>query len=235
MSLLERLEKAPPSQSIKEAQAAMAEFFKGNLFLTAKHLLGYSDLNWSTHGSAISALESVRPRKLIVMPRGTFKSSLASVAYPIWRLIRDPNLRILLDSELYTNSKNLLREIKLHLIKDRMAELFGEFPTKHTWNEGEITIAQRSEVLKEASITCTGIGAEKTGQHYDLIIMDDMNSPSNSNTPEGCKKVIDHYKYMNAILEPHGVLVIVATRYNAEDLPGHCLRNEILTRQEDKA
>lgn len=232
MSLIERLKNAPPAEAVREAQLAKAEFFKRSLFLLAKHLLGYKDLNWKTHGNAIQALESPKQRKLVVMPRGTFKSSICSVAYPIFRLLNNPNERILLDSELYTNSKNLLREIKLHLTDIRLTELFGDFKTKDAWNEGEIIIAQRTKKLKEASITCTGMGAEKTGQHYSCIVMDDMNSPSNSGTPEARAKVIEHYKYMNAILEPNGTIVIVATRYSADDLPGYLLNNEVFVDKE---
>lgn len=145
-------------------------------------------------------------------------------------LLKNPNLRILLDSELYTNSKNFLREIKDHLESPRIVRLFGEFKCS-TWNEGEIIISQRTAVKKEASITCTGIGAEKTGQHYDLIIMDDMNSPTNSNTPEGCAKVVQHYQYMQAILDPGGTLVLVGTRYSAADLIQYSIDNEILQKQ----
>lgn len=227
MSLIDQLLTRPPEDAIREAEAAQAEFFRQSLYLTAKILLGYKDLTWNTHGPIVSALEAPTIRKLIVMPRGSFKSSLTSVSYAIWLLLRDPNLRILIDSELYTNSKNFLREIKGHLESEKLVRLFGRFRST-TWNEGEIIIAQRNRNLKEASITCTGIGAEKTGQHYDVILMDDMNSPSNSNTPEGCQKVIDHYKYNNALLDPGGTLVLVGTRYSQGDNIGFCLDNEIL-------
>lgn len=231
MSLIDQLLTRPPEDAIREAEAAQAEFFRQSLYLTAKILLGYKDLTWNTHGAVISALEADTIRKLIVMPRGTFKSSLVSVAYPIWLLLRDPNLRILIDSELYTNSKNFLREIKGHLENEKMTRLFGKFRST-TWNEGEVIISQRNRNLKEASITCSGIGAEKTGQHYDVILMDDMNSPSNSNTPEGCQKVVDHYKYAAAILDPGGVLVLVGTRYSASDLIENVLQNEILPKND---
>lgn len=227
MSLIDQLLTRPPEDAIREAEAAQAEFFRQSLYLTAKILLGYKDINWRTHGAVISALEADTIRKLIVMPRGTFKSSLVSVAYPIWLLLKEPNLRILIDSELYTNSKNFLREIKGHLENEKLIRLFGKFRST-TWNEGEVIIAQRNRNKKEASITCTGIGAEKTGQHYDVIIMDDMNSPSNSNTPEGCQKVIDHYKYNNALLDPGGTLCLVGTRYAMGDNIQFCLDNEVL-------
>lgn len=197
-----------------------------SLFDTAKELCGYKDITKFTHGPMIAALEEASPRKLIVMPRGTFKSSISSVAYPIWLLMRDPNERILLDSELYSNSKNLLREIKMHLTSDTFKYYFGDWMGE-PWNEGEAAVKVRTKIFKEASITASGIGAEKTGQHYRIAIADDLNSPNNSHTEEGREKVVQHYRYLTSILEPDGILAVVATRYHMLDIPGFCLRNEI--------
>jgi hypothetical protein len=89
--------------------------FKSSLFLTAKYLCGFNEITLNTHGHMIQNLESDTKRKLIVMPRGTFKSSIGVVAYAIWLLIRNPNERIMIDSEKYANSKNFIRQIKLIL------------------------------------------------------------------------------------------------------------------------
>lgn len=221
-----RLNSLPPAAKLNAGKQMICHIFRNSLFLTATKLLGYKDVNWRTHGEMIHALEAHTKRKLLVMPRGTFKSSLGSVAYPIWCLLRDPNERILIDSEVYTNGKNFLREISSHLLSERMTDLFGSFRGP-VWNEGEIIIAQRNRVSKEASITASGIGAEKTGQHYDRIVMDDLNSPSNSATPEGRNKVINHYRYNMAILEPHGTAAIIGTRYAANDAIGFVLQNEM--------
>ena len=166
--------------------------------------------------------ESTAPRKLVVMPRGTFKSTLGSVAYPIWRLLRNPDLTILLDSELYSNSKNFIREIKGHLESERMTTFFGN-QVGNKWDEGEITLRTRKANLKEASVTAGGLGTTRVGQHYQLIIGDDMNSPANSETPEKCQKVIDHFRYNLNILNPGGEYVLIATRYSERDLVGFCL------------
>ena len=223
--LLNHLSKLP--DNLEGLQQATAEIYKQNLFLTAKFLLDYRDITNFTHGNVIRTLESDTPRKLIVMPRGTFKSSIASVSYPIWKLLRNPNERILIDSEIYSNSKNFLREIKTHLCNDKLVDLFGEFKTRSCWNEGEIIIKQRTQNYKEASITCSGIGAGKTSQHYSTIIADDLNGPSNSLTTEGRQKVIEHYRYYTSLLEPGGTLVIVGTRYAADDIIGTVIQNEI--------
>lgn len=203
-----------------------AKEYKNSLYLTAKRLCGFKDLTWHTHGKMIEAIEEDTERKLIVMPRGTFKSSVCSVAAPIWWLIRNPDERILLDSEVYTNSKNFLREIKGHLTSSLFIELFGDWRGEN-WNEAEVTIATRQKVYKEASITCGGIGTVKVGQHYSKIVGDDYNSGNNSGTPEARSKIINHYKMNTAILDPGGVYMIVGTRYAVDDIIGHVIENEM--------
>ncbi len=199
---------------------------KQSLYAVCKGPLGYKDVNKNTHKGIIDALESPSARKLICVPRGCLKSSIACVAFPIWLLLNNPNLRILIDSELYTNSATFLREIKAHLQSRYMVEVFGEFKSK-TWNESEIIIKQRTKNLKEASITVGGVGTTKVGQHYDVIIGDDYNSPHNTNTVENAEKVINHYRMNTSILENEGTYVIIGTRYSEWDLIGHILRNEI--------
>jgi hypothetical protein len=195
-----------------------------DLFYFARTCLGYKDLEWATHEKFINVLQSTASRKILVMPRGTFKSSLGSVAYPIWRLLRDPDLTILLDSELYSNSKNFIREIKGHLQSGRLREIFGDqIGTK--WDEGEIIVKPRIRNRKEASITAGGVGTTKVGQHYDLIIGDDYNSPQNSETPEKCQKVIDHVRYNLNILNPGGEYAFIGTRYAERDVLGFLLKD----------
>lgn len=222
------LAKYPPHIQIEAIKEALRDEYRSSLYKTAKDLLGYSDMTLHTHSPMVGCLEDPSiSNKLIVMPRGTFKSSVSSVAYPIWRLIRNPNLRILIDSEVYSNSKNFLREIRAHLIgNQRLIQLFGEFKTSN-WNESEVTIAQRTAIKKEASITCGGIGTIKVGQHYDLIIADDLNSQNNSETVEGRKKVIRHYQMYVGLLDPGGEKVVIGTRYAVDDVIGHILENEI--------
>lgn len=211
---------------MKSDLEAIREAAKKSLFITASCFLGYKDVSPRTHREVIECLESLITRKLLVVPRGSLKSSLGCVAYPIWCLLNNPNERILIDSELYTNSCTFLREIKAHLQNPLLTSIFGEFKTK-VWNESEIVIKQRTKAFKEASITVGGVGTTKVGQHYDRIIGDDYNSPQNSKTPDMAQKIIDHYKYNLSILEPEGTYVIIGTRYSENDLIGYVLREQL--------
>ncbi len=204
----------------------LATEYRRSLYHTSKYLLGYKEITRHTHQSMISCLEAPGTRKLICVPRGCFKSSIGVVGYSIWSLIRNPNLRILLDSEVYENSKNFVREIRGKLESPIMTQLYGGFRSSH-WTEGSITIAQRTKVFKEASITASGVGAGKTGQHYDIIIHDDLNSDKNSENQEQRQKVIRHYQMNVSILEPGGTMVVIGTRYASDDIIGFILENEM--------
>lgn len=206
--------------------AAIRQAYKDSLYHTAKNLLGYRDIVPHAHAPIVQALEVETKRKLICVPRGTFKSSITSVAYPIWLLMNNPNLRVMLDSELYTNSKNFLREIKGHLANGKFIDLFGDW-SSDVWNESEVIIRPRTKILKDPSILAGGVGTTKVGVHVDYIIGDDYNSPANSGNVEQRKKVIEHYQYNQSILELDGTYVIVGTRYAEDDLIGWILKNEL--------
>lgn len=218
---------APPEQRKALADETRRQLYRENLFAFSKYFLGYKEIVSHAHLQMIEALEAPTQRKLIVMPRGTFKSTIAVVCYSLWLLIRNPNERIMIDSELYTNSRNFLREIKAHLKSPQWVELWGQWDGD-IWTESEITVKARTKTYKEASITCSGIGATKVGQHFTVIIGDDYNSNNNSQTVEGRQKIIDHYRLNQSILEPNdSVYVIIGTRYATDDIIGFILENEI--------
>ncbi len=217
-----------------EQQKEMArQVFKASLFHTTKYLLGMHDITWATHGDMIEGLEELEFRRkgianaLIIMPRGSLKSSVGSTAFPIWRLLRNPNMRILIDSSTYDLSTQLVSAIAQYLESPIVTGLFGEFKTRDDWSSQSITIRQRTKILKESSVVASGVGSPKTGSHFDCIICDDLNNEKNSATPELMEKVVKHYQMNYAILDPGGDTAVIATRYAALDLPGHILTNEI--------
>lgn len=217
----------PNSLELLGSTEVRKEIYLENLGAFCRGVLGYKDVNRHTHWGMLEALQSDVKRRLIVMPRGTLKSSISSTAWPLWRLLKDPNLRILIVSEKYTNAKNLLRDIKNHVMTPSFIDVFGQVHNSAVWNEGEVIFSTRTKIIKEPSIRAAGIGVEITGQHYDIICLDDVNGPENSKTPEHCEKVLRYYRYLTSILEPHGELNIVATRYHSLDLCGAVLKNEI--------
>lgn len=212
----------------EELIATEKEQYLSSLYLFAKYCLGYQDLTEATHLPIADALQATTKRKLICVPRGCFKSSLSTIAYPMWLLLHNPNLRILIDSELYSNSKNFLREVKAHYETNRgFRKLFGDHWKGSMWNEGEVIVGPRTKPLKEPTIACSGIGAGKTSQHYDVIIADDLSSYQNTKNPDLAAKTIDHYRLYTSLLEPDGTIVVIGTRYSEIDIIGFVIENEL--------
>lgn len=206
-----------------EKKKVVQLFLKSSLYHFT-HFLGYLDVNVRTHGEMITCLESHHQRKLVTVPRGSFKSSVCSISYPMWKLLRNPNERILLDTEVFGNSVLYLRVIKEHFMSPEFKEVFGDLEGA-IWREDSIVLNSRTKKYKEASITCGGITTTRVGMHYETIIGDDYNSPANSDTREKAQKVVNHFKYNLNILEPSGEYVIIGTRYSEEDLIGFVLRD----------
>ena len=144
--------------------------------------------------------------------------------------MRNPNERILIDSEIFSNSRNFLREIKAHLKSPHFINIFGEWEG-NIWTDSEIVISARTQAAKESSITCGGIETVKVGQHYSIIIGDDYNSGNNSMTAEGREKVIRHYQMNQSILDPDGTYVIIGTRYSELDVIGFIIDKELPNEQ----
>jgi predicted phage terminase large subunit-like protein len=173
---------------------------------------------------------------LILMPRGTFKSSIVTVGLSIQYLLNDPNGRILIDSETFSKSKAFLSEIKGHLEdNEKLREIFyvlyecyPDDKRKHDlWSDSQINIAARKLKRKEASISCAGIDVTKNGMHYDLIIADDLHSEKNITTADQLQQVKDHYKLAFSLLDPGMSFVVIGTRWHHLDLYSHILEEEI--------
>lgn len=220
-------------RSLDELKATKKSFYMDDLYLFAKYCLGYEDLTKKTHLPIARALQLPTKRKLICVPRGCFKSTISTIAYPMWILEHNPNARILIDSELYANSVTFLRAIKGHYESNsKFREIFGEYKRSDfpLWNESDLTIPRRFKPgIKEPSIVCSGIGAGsgKTSQHYDYVIADDLSSYINTKNPDVAKKTLENYRLYTSLLDPEGTLVIIGTRYSEIDIIGHIIEHEL--------
>src|SRR6218665_1232174 len=104
---------------------ALRQGYQDSLYHVAREICSYPDINTRTHARIVTSLEDDSLRKLICVPRGTLKSSLCTIAYPVWLLLNNPNIRILIDTEIYSNSITYLREIKNVMSSEKFITLFG--------------------------------------------------------------------------------------------------------------
>jgi len=207
-----------------------------SLFYFDKEVLGYKDMEEDTHlqlcefvNDRYTETEDGRgkPFKLILMPRGSFKTSIVTIGFTIQLLILNPNIRVLIANERFDNAKGFLLELKGHLENNELFRgMYGDLVGKKTWTSEEITVSTRTKNLKEPSVSTAGIGVVKVGMHYDIIIMDDLVSQENITTRDQMNKVVNFYRLALSLLNPGGRIIVIGTRWHFNDLYNFLLEEE---------
>lgn len=173
------------------------------------------------HGEWTSWYQTSKARiKMILVPRGCFKSTFFTVGRSLQAIAQDRNHRILIANATLANSQRFLGEIKDHLRKNESyKQLYGEFyDSKLRWNEDEIEVVGRDLGAKEATITAVGVGGNLVSQHYSIIIADDLVNLENSSTRYQADKVIDWWKRAFSLLDYDGEMIIIGTRWSYYEL-----------------
>lgn len=174
--------------------------------------------------------------RLILMPRGSFKSTCVTIGYTLWLLLHNSNLRILVDSETFDKSRAFISEAKAHMEENEKYReiykiIYGVYPdskkAKDKWTDTELNVGGRTRRLKEPTLSAAGIGVTKVGMHYDVIIADDLHSEKNITTKEQIDTVVTHYKLLLSLLEPNGKMIVIGTRWDYKDTYQYILDNEI--------
>lgn len=178
-----------------------------------------------------------RNKVLILMPRGTFKSTIVTVGFTLQYILNNPDARVLIDSETYGKAKNFLAEIKGHLednpkFRAIFKHLYGVYPDDSKkdpsvrWTDASVDLACRTRKLKEPSISCSGIDRSINGMHFDLIIQDDLHSERNVTNKDQIEQVIEHRKLAMSLLDPGRELVTIGTRWDFQDAYSHILSKQ---------
>lgn len=226
-----------------------------DLFFFAKEILGYDKMTLRTHQDVCTftkpllgyraryrrkkgyedEFDNKKNRVLILMPRGTFKSSVVTIGFSLQYVLNEPNARILIDSETHSKAKAFLMELKGHLeINEKFrllyAFMFNKYPDedkrKTLWTDSAIVLSCRFTPKKEPTFSVGGVDTTKTGMHYDLIIADDLHSDVNTQNMDQIEKVKDHYKLYNSLLDPGKPLIVIGTRWHYNDTYQHILDYE---------
>jgi len=207
---------------LEDSQVKMPELDDPGTFV--KEVLGLK-LEWFHREWLAFYLES--RQSLILAPRGHGKSTICTVAYPLWRLLRDPELRILIVSNTQAQAQSFLREIKSHLESNfRVREKFGDMAGK-PWSEDQVNLCLRRRAAKETNLTAMGVFGPIISRHYDIIILDDVVDEENASSPRQRDRLWNwFYKTLMPCLEPGGELRVIGTRYHFLDLYGRLAERE---------
>ena len=208
-----------------------------DLHYLAKHVLGYDRITDHYHREMAHDITLPGYRfKLLLHARGHFKSTVATEAGAIFKLLREPRERILITNVKLGNSRKFLRAIAHHFNSnprfrwawrdwwiDNYASAYhkADRGDKLDWvvrdTQDEFSILRPYEG-REASITAGGVDASMVSQHYSSIICDDPINREYVNTYEMVEKSILYFKDLLDLLDPHGELIVIGTKWSYMDL-----------------
>jgi len=198
-------------------------------YYLGKHTLGY-DRFTELHAGWLDLL--LRHKKIVlVAPPGHYKSTVATITYPLFRLTEDRNLRIMIINEVLENAKAFLSEIKGHLRDNE--EFRAAHGTWHmdadAWTADKIQL-RRDVIRKEPTVAAVGVLGTLVSQHPNLIIVDDPCSGRNTQTHSQREKVWQWWRRdlmprLDAN-DPEAQIIVVSTRWHRDDLVGRIKADE---------
>lgn len=210
-----------------------------SLYFFAKFVLGYKDMVPHVHRPLCKFLEDKSKRRLrFILPRGWFKTTLCSIAYPLWEAINDSNIRVLIAQNTATNAVSKLSSIKAVVETNKLFRaLFPEILPDATcrWSS-ESLFLKRTAVWPEGTFEAVGIKTQVTSRHYDIIIEDDTVAPDLDElgvenicpTKEDIEKAIGWHRLVTPLLvHPRDSRnLVVGTRWFEVDLLSWIEKNE---------
>ena len=170
---------------------------------------------------------------VFIYPRDHGKSSHLSIAYPLWKIAKDHNIRILSISRASTIAQSFLSEIVSHIERnDRYKEWAkairpeGVVPlTKpsrkqiENWSGTSITIKRDDHALKDPTIAATGLFGQILSRRADIILMDDVVDQQNSATESQRKKIVNWVETtVLPVLVPGGTFFYLGNMWHPDDI-----------------
>lgn len=186
------------------------------------------------HHRLIEIVESSdHDRISLLAPRGHAKSTWLSIIYPIWKIINNRDIKIIIVSDTGDQAEMFLRAIKDELeANERLLYDFGDFYQKpkssspNVWKACDITVI-RGTRAKEPTIICGGSGKRIVGRRADLIIVDDPLNDENTESERQRAKTLRWFrKTLTPIVNPDtGKIVVIGTRKHPHDLHAELAKN----------
>ncbi len=164
--------------------------------------------------SALDRVTSGETRRLMIsIPVRHGKSELATIRYPVWRLERDPALRVCIGCYNQSFAERFGRRTR-RLARER-------FPISE-----ERSAAKEWETSAGGMLHCCGVGSPPTGLGFNLIVIDDpVKSREEAESEAYRERVWDWYTSdLWTRQEPGCGIVLIMSRWHHDDLAGRLLQ-----------
>lgn len=224
-----------------EEKRKACENVKQQFRLFTKKIIGLNNAPFQNELDDVLS-DSLNKKICIAFARDHGKSTHISVAYPLWEIARNHNLRILLISATSGVAKGFMTEIMGHIEKNQKYQAWaqtidplnkGVIPKQkglskatEKWTNESIIIEREDLNLKDPTINAVGCFGSILSKRADLIIVDDLVNQINSMTEQQRLKVIDWlYTTILPVLIPGGRFVYLGNTWHMDDLVARLLKD----------
>src|SRR6266851_55841 len=168
---------------------------------------------------------------MLLDSRGFFKSTIDGIDSAQW-LLCCPDVRILIITGEYKLATAFAQEIKGYFYLGEGHEptafhlLFPEYVTSGVDGKSKEPLFSPARIhnQKEGSLWVNSIVANLSGWHCDIKKGDDVVTDENSNNEEQREKLKTKYDGTDDLLDPHGFMDHIGTRYFTDDWYGQRLK-----------
>lgn len=170
-------------------------------------------------------------RVLMNFPPNHAKTTSFSINYVVWRIHKDPNVKIAIISKSQGFAKKILAAVKMRLTSNAYREMHLKFAPEgpsgergwrdpdQSWSATQIYVQGKGDGEKDPTVEAVGLGGQIYGGRFDVIICDDVIDNENAHRHE------DHVDWLMTILDSRlppdgGLMMVLGTRIAAVDLYG---------------
>jgi hypothetical protein len=165
---------------------------------------------------------------IINTPPGHAKSTTITMDYVTYKIVTNPEFRVVVISKTETMAKKFLQGIKRRLTNRSFAQLQIDFgppggfeQTAEVWSSKMIYFGHSESDQKDPNVEALGIGQQIYGARADLIILDDVEDLNNAH------QYGTHLDYiMQDVMTRDAPLLVVGTRVAPVDLYSELMNPE---------
>lgn len=155
-----------------------------------------------------------------LIPTHNSKSSMVTLAFPLWLIFKDPSLNILIVNNSASLSEKFGIQIREYI--KNIGPYFGVFLSDVKRSSTHIMFTDKNGNLYDGSIRLVGASGSITGQDADWLVIDDPYFGFDDITPSQLNKKIEWFQtIILQRLEPTSKLIILHTRWHpiSKDCP----------------
>jgi hypothetical protein len=214
-----------------------------NFRVFTSEIMGFEQENAPFHDEIDDALSNPLNRKVtIALPRGFGKTNHLSIAYPLWEIARNHNLRILLVSSTAELSKKSLGAIVDVIERNPRYRAWakiidggrtGVVPRRRArqnrdenWSADSIVIQRDAVAMRDATIQAVSVGGSVLSRRANIIILDDLVTQENAASEEQRIKVKEWVRNtLFPVLIPGGRIICMGNVWHMDDLMNELLKD----------